>query len=403
MENDNEPPSVLVYDKRSELGNKPGLHALIAGVSAYPFLPTDNLDDAPDAHGMRPLTATSYSAYQIYKWLLDRTGNLPVPLVTLRLLLSPTPNERAREIGMQDPFVRCTWDNFRKAAIDWRTDAQTHQGHYTFFYFAGHGCGFKDQFLLLEGFGEPGTSPLLHAVDFNEIYYGMVPTTSKRNIARTQLYFVDACRQDLRGEASKVLTATSLWPPSKGERDNRCAPVYRAAVSGGDANSMRDKQSVFSQVLLSCLNGGAGDTLNESIGDKVRWGVTVQSLAAALGKCLRAYPAHSVGDQEIAIDGTTVENRVIHYLDEIPNADLELHLQPSEVHNHSALKIHDYKNQLVRHVPAPLVYPYSETLQAGFYHISATFTSPQNIYAPVNTGVRVMPPKTPHTVWCQRS
>ena len=153
------------------------------------------VDEAKAARLPR-LTATALSAYLILDWVIraHQSGQLPFPLATCRLLLSPTPSElqKAPPIGNeQQPYrptmaqlgaPRCTLKSLRDAAAYWRADAETRSDAATLFYFAGHGIQRSrgDQILLLEDFA---SSPLLleYAVDVSSLRDGMAPTTVTRS------------------------------------------------------------------------------------------------------------------------------------------------------------------------------------------------------------------------------
>src|SRR5947207_37494 len=124
----------LIFDNRANLQGKPGLHALIAGVSAYPHLPAVTGTPATDILGMQQCTSTSYSAYMIIRWLEGWQTRLRVPLATCRLLLSPSPDEVAVEAQLNVLTEACTQNNFRTAARQWRADASSHKENVAFFY-----------------------------------------------------------------------------------------------------------------------------------------------------------------------------------------------------------------------------------------------------------------------------
>jgi len=77
-------------------------------------------------------------------------SRLPVPLETVRMLLSRDPDP--------EPDVdRCTLENFLRAASDWRRDAS----NVTWLYLVGYGLELdREQVFLLEDFGD-GIGPLL--------------------------------------------------------------------------------------------------------------------------------------------------------------------------------------------------------------------------------------------------
>jgi hypothetical protein len=100
----------LAFDERDQLGDAAGLHAFVVGVSAYRDLPGGPGPPAPDNFEMAQLTAPARSAFRIYQWLVEREEQLPVPLATVRLLVSP---RGVRKLGHID---RCRRGSGRVAS-----------------------------------------------------------------------------------------------------------------------------------------------------------------------------------------------------------------------------------------------------------------------------------------------
>src|SRR5947209_6900149 len=128
----------LAFDARTDLGNAAGVHALIVGVSAYRHLPGGSGAPAPDSFEMEQLSAPARSAFRLYEWLVEHQEHLRVPLATVRLLLSPSANEREGESGLVDGASACTLSDLRREARAWRGDASGNAGSVALFYFAGH-------------------------------------------------------------------------------------------------------------------------------------------------------------------------------------------------------------------------------------------------------------------------
>ena len=86
--------------------------------------------------------------------------------------------------------------NFLTAAAEWQSDAAADTRNICLFYFSGHGVQRKssDSVLLLEDFGDHRGGMLRNAVDLDTIFHGMAHSSEQPKIAKTQLYFVDACR-----------------------------------------------------------------------------------------------------------------------------------------------------------------------------------------------------------------
>src|SRR5262245_10801586 len=98
---------------------RPGLHALVVGVSEYGYLLSgDDPREAPAHHfGLRKLTSAARAAFRVYRWLVDRANHLAVPLASSRLLLSPSAAEQPE---LSDWAPAANLSNFETAASAWR-------------------------------------------------------------------------------------------------------------------------------------------------------------------------------------------------------------------------------------------------------------------------------------------
>src|SRR4051812_36490679 len=100
----------LIFDRRVELGDGPGVHALIAGVSRYPHLLGGEGPVARQTFGLHQIQAAAPAATRISSWLVSHSEYLPVPLATVRLLLSPLDSSYQRRVkgsneGIWLPFI----------------------------------------------------------------------------------------------------------------------------------------------------------------------------------------------------------------------------------------------------------------------------------------------------------
>jgi hypothetical protein len=146
---------------------------------------------------MQQLSSTALSVFRMYEWLLARRDRLPLPLASVRLLLSPSPGEVAAEPGIATAGASaCTRALFSAEVRKWRTDAASHRDGMSLFYFAGHGVQRKrdDAVMLLEDFGNPDEGLPTNAVAIDNLFNGMAPPLASERMARWQVYFVDACR-----------------------------------------------------------------------------------------------------------------------------------------------------------------------------------------------------------------
>src|SRR5262245_13159282 len=117
---------MLIYDRRADLEERPGIHALIVGVSAYPFLRGGEAELERIRHTLdiRQLTGCALSAWAFFQWFMRQREHLPAPLASIRLLLSPQPEEIQSVPGMQNLGAHATLDNFLQDVWEWRNDAR---------------------------------------------------------------------------------------------------------------------------------------------------------------------------------------------------------------------------------------------------------------------------------------
>jgi hypothetical protein len=388
----------LIIDNDVEMRGKPGLHALVAGVSAYPHLPEGKGATAPDSFGMQQLSSTALSAYKMYRWLKEWQNRLCIPLATCRLLLSPSEDEVAQLNGLA--VAPCTQNNFRTAANEWRKDASSHKENVTFFYFAGHGVqrSKADQVLLMEDFGDGIGGALDKAVATSNLYYGMVPAETRLNTALTHLYFIDACRvSPPRFKNFEQMTVPDVFNVAWGGTDERQAPIFYAAVPGSKAYALKGEQTLFSKALLTCLTGGAGELKEQEDGQE-RWRVSLLSLSEKLGKYIRMQNQELNSEQDFRVHGIGEKDVIIHYLDQPPLVDIVFEVDPLEALPFTRVEVLDDAGQPIPGLPMPLdPHPYHYSLPAGYYSISARIQPPQLPF--VDRPGRTRPVEPPGRKW----
>lgn len=360
----------LVVDRRAEFANKPALHALIAGVSRY-----THLQEAEFSFGLSSLDSTARTANIICEWLkkADADGRLPLPLASVRLLLSRSDAEA--DLPNVD---ECTWGNFAREAKAWRTDASGHNGSMTFFYFAGHGIQLPPQraILLMSDYGNPNDgAPLDSAIDMQHILFGMVPPADvARRIARTQFYFVDACRSPVGDLSELDRTARSPWSIPDGGVDNRSIPTFYGAPPGLEANALPGAQTLFSEALLECLDGlGAVGPEN----DDPRWRVTSQSLADRMTIAIeRVNAKYKDKRAKQSFSPNPSSKATLVYLNEPPLVDVQLQIDPPAAVNLFRIDVADDEENALFTIEPIEPHPHPKKLRAGTYAFRARLLSP---------------------------
>jgi hypothetical protein len=385
----------LIYDNRDALkaADKPGMHAFITGISEYPNLPKPGEPLTASGLGMRRLSSTALTAYLIFDWLLsaDSSNSLSVPLATCRLLLSPNENElnRAGALRTAPPMrdmnvPRCEKTNFSTAVRAWRADAIKRRDDATFFYFAGHGIQTAGiQALILEGFGGEQEPLGTHLVDTLSLRAGMAPFANLRgdppptfprpDIARTQFYFVDACRnRPSRMPTLQQLRVNSVFDVEEPDiADDRRAPIFYAALPEGVAQAAPEQQTLFSLALLQCFSGDAARPPDETDPGKSKYYISSQSLNEGLKRPLDAVNKERGGRQTWMTDGVG-EDVVLCYLPAPPSVPISIVVDPETALGQTSVKVKDLNTamEVCCFKQPPDAHPFTRSLPAGPYQLS---------------------------------
>jgi hypothetical protein len=350
----------------------PALHALIVGVSAYAHLPGGDGDPAPRSYGLRQLTATASSAARVAERLREVAPQLTIPLGTCRVLLSPSPAECARRPDLAGGTL-ATRENVRQAALAWREDCNGHRDNIALFYFAGHGVqrSRSDAVLLMRDFAHGGGNPLYNAVDVNNLFEGMAPTAGRPEMARTQLWFIDACRGfPAEFDNFEKLSATEVFEVELSDHDDRNAPVYFGALPGTSAYSITGEETIFCEAMLECLDGAAGQRPPGSS----EWKVTVGSLLRGLQAIVGEINEREGGGQEVFDGGQAPRpDAPVLTLDHVPDVRVRLELTPPRAAERVALSVVRGTDGVPVPVPTPLApNPFADRWPAGVYKFGAT-------------------------------
>jgi hypothetical protein len=363
----------LIFDER-EQGT--GLHALLVGVSSYPYLQSGEKEKA-ETYGLGQLKSPARTVADIAQWLIKRKDRLGTPLRSCRLLASPSLAEQ-RNVPWLADSTPATMENMLKAAHAWRSDANSNNENATIFYFAGHGIQRTrgDSVLLLEDF-LGGFTLLDRAVELSNIYNGMA-NPSFRDIAQTQIYVVDACRTNitkLRDFAAP--SPVSVFDVEVGGMDNRAAPIFFASAAGHATygSSTGGGASVFGTDFLNCLSGAAGDCV--FIDSTRHWIVTIGSLARALSALTAQYnQAKGSGLRTLNVDKYTALDTVIHFLDQAPRVDCSIALEPYEAAEFTLIDFLNKAGAAAHPFTTPVTpNPICFDVEAGGYFLSAKVPS----------------------------
>jgi hypothetical protein len=352
-----------------------GLHALLIGVSNYPFAAGgQQADPAKENFNIRQLTAPARTVVDIANWLIDNRSSLCYPLKSVRVLASPSTTELINDPSLQQIPV-ATLSNVSAAAKAWQKQAAESRASSTLFYFSGHGIrrSKDDSALLLEDFlGPESSTDLDRAISVNNIYNGMANFKSLRNLARTQFYFIDACRTEIENLAVfETQETAAIFKIDRGGVDERFAPIFFASAPGYGTFGVPGGQTLFGRDLLRCLAGGGSEKLVLADG-KRGWFVTVGKINDAMAKIVNAF------NDDIGIPDYrtyTIEkfdgrgfNRPIYAVPDVPKVTCKLNLKPPDASKFVSIRF-DLADALSPSVIPTLSSPLICVKEAGIYAI----------------------------------
>jgi len=279
----------LLVDNRAALGDEPGLHALVVGISAYPHLNPLGQPPLPQHLGLTQISGPALSAWRLAKTLQapPAGSRWPRPLKTLRLMVLPDQEDIAADPTLADHGTpEPTHANFATAAHAWRQDASEHRDGMTLLYFAGHGLqdGEGEDAMVLADFGAGPDSSFSGCARVMNVFNGMVASRMREDIALTQFFFVDSCR--LRPTA---LDDFDIGPPPSvfalelRRTESRRAPIIFAAPSGTAAITRRGQLTFFAEAMLEALSVGATEPIPDPADPQRKlWCVTTVPLTEAI-------------------------------------------------------------------------------------------------------------------------
>jgi Caspase domain len=384
----------LFFDRREEFAGRPGLHALIVGVSNYRNLPVYKHLLEPHHLGMLRLNAAARTAYRLAQWLVERGDHLTVPLASCRLLLSSTTAERKREPGLANVKNRATLKNFKSTAEGWRLDANAREDNVAFFYFSGHGIQRRrqDHVILLEDFGKPCPMLLGYGIATNELLNGMGPALTRPQVAQRQIYFIDACRISPAGlddvEDPKV---AGLWDEGTLRVDPRALSYIFATGEGLPAFEVPQEYTIFGSALLDCMKGGAAVYHP----DKRSWCVTLGSLRDSL----RRYMDELNRRHKIRQDFRPVElaeGLILHSQSDSPVVRVDIAVDPPEGGAYTEVSVKRASSELIWRLRPPVPAVASDILPVGLYVVEARIDPPTHPYSNYND---ILEARMPRTEW----
>jgi len=363
-----------VWDRRDEVPS-PGLHALVIGVSRYPYLSGGDklpVSSRRVAGSLKQLSGPARTAADLVLWLISRSDKLAAPLRTCRLLVSPDPLEAADLQGLQG----ASYEEIRKALLNWRNDLNSDPDGAGLLYFAGHGIQ-KDRttpFLLPSDF-LGGDTLLDRAFDALEIRNGMARSDDFPNLALRQFYFFDACQTDLQEFRRLRAKAPPVFDVEEQGQDDRVAPIFYATTPGHDALNVKNVGTRFGMDLIESLSNGGAE--NE---DGSGWVVTIERLVQSMSALTEDSVAQAGSEiRRFKASELYKPKTVLHKLDKdkVPTVRCTFRFDPDRARFLPGIVLNGRTDP--HNFKCPSKNPYKPILNAGFYSVEIT---PPGAYLP---------------------
>lgn len=246
---------------RPGAGGLAGAHALVIGISDYPYLADGSAPPsqrAPDNGGLGQLEVCARTAARVFEWLTKSGEVAGAPLATVRLLLAPHPSERADVNTLTGGhYEPADFASVRSAIEAWGESifagGATAEPNVAFFFFSGHGTEYMSSPALL---ASDILNPASPGAARKAISFPSLCAVKTFGIDRA-LFFVDACR-DVPAVARKMNMsgATTLEPYPYPPRTHDALLCLQSTSTGGTSFQVPgDSATIFGRAVLEALEG----------------------------------------------------------------------------------------------------------------------------------------------------
>ena len=374
----------LVVDK--DLGDTPGLHAFVIGISQYPYLPSQNEPPRRAQFGLRSVDGPALSAWRLARMLKSPPANASwvQPLRTLRVLLLPSAADAEDPVAKAakfDDWVGPVPDlaTVRQVATAWQADCERSDREAALFYFAGHGLRLDADCLVLAGFGkdaDEANPSLSGCCPLDKFMQGMFARPGQA-MAREQFWFVDACRTQINPELlGQVILPERLLSIRLGDGQDLRQFGVQATGQGIAALSLPGQAgTAFGSALLNGLTGAVGKSVPWPLGvpeARAAWPVNIPDLLEAIKSQLGANPVTK--GQRPGLLGAGGNGPLILHM-EPPSIPIRLDVSPSRMPasvTEVKLERRNGNPAYLKNLRALKPCPYSDTVPAGYYDVQWT-------------------------------
>jgi hypothetical protein len=237
------------------------------------------------------------------------------------------------------------------------------------FYFAGHGLQrvVDEGILLLDDFLAPDDSKLGKCALVGNLRAGMTPSVTYPNIAKNQVFFIDACllENEALGKFVNPLVPEVFNFEANGPLDQRASAVLFSAVNRAAAIGRDGQSSYFAEALLAAFENGAEEATD--LDGRDVWPVTANTIKTAVSNY---FAKMQLGTVSMA---NYVGEPVIRYLSAAPDVDVDVWLRPDQLECEVAVLDGDTDHPLPHLQPFPTP-RFGVKLKAGSYKVQVTST-----------------------------
>jgi len=350
----------------NQIQQKPQTHILIIGVGGYPYL-NGGAQAIPQtfdgAQLLGQLSSPPVSAEAFYNMAMElhNEGAWIKPLGSINVLVSPDPS--AGNLFAGQTLEPATISNIENAYLDWKKLCNSDPENVAIFFFCGHGLDKGEHYLLAEDFGQRADNPWKGSFAFD-----MTRRAFFSCKARTQLFFIDACRQLTSDMLRTDLPANPIEPPSMLARDCAFNLTQKAAAANESAYGKKNEVSFYTKALIGALKGNAS---NNDIGE---WRIATGTLSYKMNSFLQL-EAPGEGYPQRCISTTSDTTDIIRFT-KPPMVPLKVTCTPDAALPFAELSCLDPNtNQGERR--APQGDPWETRIKAGLYKIEANFSGGQ--------------------------
>jgi hypothetical protein len=246
-----------------------GVHAMIVGISDYPFLEGGTTPRPGGSAGMGQLAVSASGAAQIFRWLGETGRFAGRPVMTCRVLLAPG-KSKGKDGSTETEYVEAitggwhgdpTFANFRDLVVDWaneffQTPARLRAETAALFFYSGHGLEvFSSPALLARDILDTRRA----AGESNAVAYRSILDALPTYGLGDALFLFDCCR-NAPGKARELnIVGQSVLTPSADPAAAPRSSMWLKAAEGRlsayqDPKSAR-RASLFAQAVLEALEG----------------------------------------------------------------------------------------------------------------------------------------------------